>query len=75
MEQEELSCLSMEGTELIDDDTVESVSLSSSAVSDADIILSFTNPHDCVGVVGVGFVIIFLLLCDIYCCNVLAIAM
>ena len=63
MEQEELSCLSMEDTELIDDDTVESVSLSSSAVSDADIILSFTNPHG-IDVVGVGVVIIFLY-CDV----------
>lgn len=48
-------------TELIDDDTVVSVSLSSSAVSDA-IILSFINPHADVDTVGVGIVIIFLLL-------------
>ena len=60
-------------TEAIDDDTVVSVSLSSSAVSaDADIILSFVDSHG-VDVVGVGIVIIFLIfLC---CCNVLAIAM
>lgn len=48
-------------TELIDDDTVVSVSLSSSAVSDA-IILSFINPHNDVDTVGVGIAIIFLLL-------------
>jgi len=72
MEQEELSCLSMEDTgetELIDEDTVVSVSLSSSTVSDANIILSFINPHDCVDFVGVGIVIIFLLLCVYLCCN------
>ena len=64
MEQEELSCLSMEDTgetELIDDDTVVSVSLSSSVISDANIILSFINPHDGVDIVDVGIVIIFLI--------------